>query len=83
MLTDAKVKNAKTADKGYRLVDTGGLHLFVSPTGGKLWRMRYKFAGSEKTLSFGQYPEISLLEAREARDAAKKLLRQGKDPSVQ
>jgi len=71
MLTDTQVKKAKAGDASYRMVDSGGLHLFVTPSGGKLWRLRYKFDGKEKTLSIGQYPAVSLLDARIARDEAK------------
>lgn len=83
MLTDTQIRKAKPQEKPYRLVDGGGLHLFITPAGGRLWRMRYKFGGAEKTLSIGQYPEIGLSEARAARDEAKGLLRQGRDPNVQ
>lgn len=82
MLTEAQVKKVKSSDKAFRLVDSGGLHLFVTPAGGKLWRMRYKFHGKENTLSLGQYPDRSLVEAREARDRAKEVLKHGRDPSV-
>lgn len=83
MLTDTQIKKAKSKEKAYRLVDTGGLHLFVTPAGGKLWRLRYKIDGVEKTLALGRYPEVSLLEARAARDDAKTIKRAGRDPSVQ
>jgi hypothetical protein len=83
MLTDVQIKKAKAAEKAYRLVDDGGLHLFVTPAGGKLWRMRYKIDGREKTLSIGQYPDISLADAREARDKAKRTMASGRDPIVQ
>lgn len=82
MLTDAQVKKAKKQEKPYRLSDGGGLHLYVSQSGGKLWRFRYEFGGKEKLLSIGPYPDISLLDARSARDDAKRLLRDGKDPGL-
>lgn len=82
MLTDAQIKKAKGQDKPYKLSDGSGLHLYVSPSGGKLWRFRYEFAGKEKLLSIGSYPEISLLDARSSRDDAKRLLRDGKDPGI-
>ncbi len=82
MLTDVQIRKAKPAEKSYRLTDSGGLHLYVTPAGGKLWRMRYEFAGKEKLLSFGPYPAISLSDAREARDQAKAELRAGRDPGV-
>lgn len=83
MLTDAQIRKTKPADKAFRLVDSGGLHLFVTPAGGKFWRLRYRFEGKENTLSLGQYPAMTLVEARDARERAKRVLKQGKDPSVQ
>jgi hypothetical protein len=56
--------------------------LLVSPTGAKLWRLKYRFAGKEKTLALGAYDEVTLAEARTARDDARKLLRDGVDPSA-
>jgi len=82
MLTDAQVKKAKKQETAYKLSDGEGLHLYVSKSGGKLWRFRYEFAGKEKLLSIGPYPDISLLDARSARDDAKRLLREGKDPGL-
>jgi integrase len=82
-LTDTQVKKAKPADAAYRIADSGGLFVFITPAGGKLWRLRYRFNGKEKTLSLGAYPDVSLLEARSARDEAKKSLKSGRDPSAQ
>ncbi|QDB99740.1 integrase arm-type DNA-binding domain-containing protein [Mesorhizobium sp. 8] len=81
-LTDARIRAAKAAEKPYKLADGGGLHLFVSPAGGKLWRYRYMFGGKEKLLSLGAYPDLSLAVAREARDGAKATLKAGRDPSI-
>jgi len=81
-LTDAAIKNAKPRPKAYKLSDGGGLYLEVSPTGGKLWRLKYRIHGKEKRLSIGIYPTIGLKEARARRDEAKKLLAQGIDPSA-
>jgi integrase len=81
-LTDVQIRKAKAAEKPYRLADGAGLHLFVTQAGGKLWRYRYEFGGKEKLLSLGQYPLIGLAEAREMRDAARKLLIAGKDPGI-
>lgn len=64
-----------------KLSDGGGLPLVVSPAGGKHWRLAYRLAGKEKTLSFGACPTIELAEAREQRDDAKKLLREGINPA--
>jgi integrase len=83
MLTDAAIRRAKPAAKPFKLADSGGLHLYVTPAGGKLWRFRYQYAGKEKLLSLGPYPGVGLAEARAARDAAKAQLRDGRDPSVQ
>ncbi|MBS7555640.1 integrase arm-type DNA-binding domain-containing protein [Ancylobacter dichloromethanicus] len=63
-------------------IDSGGLHLFVSPTGGRLWRMAYRFDGKQKQLSFGAYPAVSLKDARARRDEAKALLAAGCDPAA-
>ena len=82
MLTDTKVRNEKPRDKPFKLTDGGGLFLFISPSGGKLWRFRYQFDGKEKLLSIGPYPAISLADARAARDGAKATLRDHRDPSV-
>lgn len=80
-LTDITVRKTKPTDKVQRLFDGGGLYLEVTPAGGKLWRQKYRFAGKEKRLAHGTYPEVSLSDARERRDAARKLLAAGVDPS--
>ena len=82
-LTEMAVRNAKPKDRPFKLTDGGGLHLVVQPAGGKLWRMKYRFAGREKLLSFGPYPTTTLAEARRKRDDAKKLIHDGTDPAVQ
>ncbi len=82
MLTDVKVRKAKAAEKPYKLADGGGLHLYVTPAGGRLWRFRYEFGGKEKLLSLGAYPALGLAEARAARDDAKAALRSSRDPAV-
>ena len=79
-LTDMQVQKAKPTDKEYKLSDGGGLHLLVTPTGGKLWRLQYRFADKQKGVAFGSYPEISLSKARQCRDDARKLLANGIDP---
>jgi integrase len=81
-LTDIVCRNRKGSGKAQKLSDAEGLYLFISPSGGKLWRMDYRFAGKRKTLSFGAYPLVPLVEARSKRDLAKKALLDGKDPSV-
>ena len=62
-LTDSAVRNARPQDKDTKLYDTGGLYLILKPSGSKLWRLKYRFAGLEKTLMLGTYPEVSLKEA--------------------
>ena len=82
-LTDAKVKNARPCPKEYRLSDGGGLHLLVVPKGGKYWPMKYRFGGKDMApLAFGVYPAVSLAQAREKREAARKQLRESIDPGV-
>jgi len=82
-LTDTKVRNAKPARKTTRLWDSGGLYLEVSPAGGKLWRFKYRFDAKEKLLALGKWRAVTLAEAREARDDAKKLLAKNIDPGAQ
>jgi hypothetical protein len=81
-LSDKCLKTAKSGDKSIKLFDGGGLYLEVMPAGGKLWRLKYRFAGKEKRIAFGPYPLVSLKEAREKRDAAKKLLLNNIDPTL-
>ena len=73
-LTDTAIRSSKPLDKTYKLYDEAGLYLQVSPNGGKWWRFKYRFEGKEKLLSFGTYPEVSLLSARQRRDQARTLL---------
>lgn len=80
-LTDTAIRQTKPADKAFKLTDGGGLFLLVQPSGGKLWRMKYRIDGKEKLLSFGAYPEIGLAAARKARAAAREQLAAGTDPS--
>lgn len=82
MLTDVACRTAKGAPKAYQLSDARGLYLYVLPSGSRSWRMKYRFANKEKRLAFGLYPEISLKEARERCDNARRLLRDGIDPDV-
>ncbi len=80
MLTDTRVKTAKPQEKLYKLTDERGLHLSVYPNGSKLWQMRYRFDGKEKTASLGKYPEVSLARAREKRDEMRKQVASDVDP---
>ncbi len=81
-LTDIAIRNAKPKEQAYKLFDGGGLFLFVTPSGSRLWRLAYRFAGKTKQLSFGPYPTIPLVEARTKREEAKRVLANGEDPSV-
>jgi len=83
MLTDTKIRQAKPAEKDHKLADSGGLYLFVTRNGFKSWRMKYRFGGKEKRLTFGPYPDVSLSEAREKRDIAKRQLRELRDPATE
>lgn len=80
-LSDVKIRNAKPKAKPYRLADGDGLCLYLHPNGGKYWRLRYRWAGKEKQLALGVYPEIGLADARDLCHKARKTLAVGKDPS--
>ena len=73
-LTSTTIKNAKSEAKPRKLFDERGLFLLVKPNGGKLWRFKYRFDGKEKLLSLGVYPDVSLKDARDRRDEARKLV---------
>jgi len=80
MLTDTNVKTAKPKERDCKLADEKGMYLLVTKAGGKLWRLDYRFDGKRKTLAMGHYPAVSLKQARERRDEARKLLADGVDP---
>ena len=80
-LTDTAIRNAKPKDKPFKLGDSLGLFLLVQPSGGKLWRMKYRLDGREKKIGFGTYPEVGLADARKKRDEAREVVAMGKDPS--
>ena len=80
-LTDVAIKSAKPRGKPYKMGDADGLFLLVQPSGGKLWRLKYRLDGREKKLGFGTYPDVSLADARKRRDDARELIAMGKDPS--
>lgn len=82
-LTDLAARKAKAGARDYKMADGKGLTLLVRVNGAKLWRFRYRFAGREKMISLGAYPEITIAEARERLDKARKLLRDGRDPSME
>jgi integrase len=80
MLTDKAVRAADVKGKAYKVTDSRGLHLHVSAKGHKSWRYKYRFDKKEQLLTLGAYPEVSLADAREKRDEAKRILREGRDP---
>lgn len=80
-LTATAVRNAKPKEKPYKLGDGGGMFLLVNPNGSKYWRLKYRILGKEKLLALGVYPDVSLSEARQGRDEARKLLANDTDPS--
>lgn len=82
-LTDRRIKSLKPKETSYKAFDGRGLYILIKPSGSKLWKMKYRFEGKEKTLSFGPYPETSLSEARERSLAARKQLGTGLDPSAE
>jgi integrase len=79
-LTEVKVKSAKPRQKPYKLRDGDGLHLLVTPAGGRLWRFRYRHAGRESMLGLGAYPAVSLAKARKRRNETREVLADGADP---
>lgn len=79
-LSPKQIENAKPQDTDYKLTDGGSLYLLVKKTGGKYWRMNYRFAGKQATLALGVYPDVPLTTARKRRDEARQLLADGKDP---
>jgi integrase len=81
-LTDVFLRGIKASDKVQKHSDGGGLYMYVSPSGGKLWRMGYRFDGKQKTLSFGAYPAVPLKDARQKREEAKEQLAKGIDPAA-
>ena len=81
-LTDTAIRNAKPTGKPFKLFDDRGLFLLVTPSGGKWWRIKYRFDGKEKTLSMGIYPDVTLAKARDRRDELRKLLADGIDPGA-
>jgi integrase len=82
MLTDLQIKALKPTLKRQRVFDGGGLYIEISPAGGKLWRLKYRFDGKEKRLALGDYPSVTIKEARKRRDEARSLLSGGMDPGA-
>lgn len=81
-LTAVQIKTAKPKEKAYKLADERGLYLLIIPNGSKLWKLKYRFAGIEKKLSLGAYPEVSLADARSQREDARKQLANNIDPGI-
>ena len=79
-LTEMTIKKAKPKEKQYKLSDGEGMYLRVYPNGSKYWQLKYRFEGKHKTLSFGVWPEVGIIEAREKRFEARKIIKQGIDP---
>lgn len=82
-LTDVAIRNAKPRDTAYKLTDSAGLFVYITPKGAKLWRLKYRFGNKEKLLSIGPYPTVSLADARAQRDEAKRLLLKAVDPGLE
>jgi len=82
MLTDAQVRKIRPIDKKKRYSDEKGLYLEVTPSGGRFWRLKYRFNGRESTLTIGSYPEVSLAQARRVRDEARIQLYNNIDPNA-
>lgn len=80
-LSDIAIRTAKPAAKDYKLADSGGLYVLVTPAGGKLWRLKFRVDGKERKLALGRYPDIGLAEARKRRDTAREQVALGSDPA--
>jgi len=81
-LSEVKVRTAKSLERTYKIFDGGGLFLLVTPSGGKLWHFKYRFDKKEKKLALGTYPEISLADARQRREDARRQVAHGIDPGA-
>jgi hypothetical protein len=81
-LSDLQIRTAKPREKDYKISDGYGLYLLITPSGGKLWRIQYRYDDKQKLLSLGSYPQISLADARHQRDEARNLLANGIDPNM-
>ena len=81
-LTEIQIRKAKPGERLIKLSDGGGLQLWITPDGARRWRMAYRFEGKQKTLAIGVYPSVGLKDARAARESAKRLLADGRDPVI-
>src|ERR1700722_17996052 len=82
-LTDPQIKRIKPKTRPYKVSDGAGLFIWVTPSGGKIWRWTYRYEGRAKLMTFGSYPDVPLLLARERHTAARKLLATGTDPMAE
>jgi integrase len=82
-ISDAQLRAFRPRDKAFKIFDGGGLYVEVTPSGGKLWRLKYRFEGKEQRLALGAYPDVPLKDARSKRDDARRELAAGRDPGVQ
>lgn len=82
MLTNTKIKSLKSKERPYKMGDANGLFIYVTKNGRKYWRQKYRINGREKLLSHGEYPFVSLMEARQLRDTARGLIKSGEDPAI-
>ncbi|WP_297902669.1 Arm DNA-binding domain-containing protein, partial [Metallibacterium sp.] len=83
MLTEVKIRALKPRARLYRVADGDGLCVEIPPNGSRLWRFRYRYGGNARMLSLGAWPAVALADARERRDAARKLLAKGINPSAE
>ena len=83
LLSDKRIRALRPLQKPYRIADGRAMYLLVSPAGGKLWRLKFRLDGKERVLALGQYPDVSIADARDKRDAARKLIAKGIDPVAQ
>lgn len=81
MLSDTRIRSAKPRERDYKLTDFDGLYLLVCKNGSKLWRFAYRFDRKQKQIALGAYPQVTLADTRDRREASRKLLANGKDPS--
>ena len=82
MLTDTKIKALRSKDKPFKIADGHGLYIYVTKHGAKYWRQKYRINGKEKLLSHGEYPFVTLQQARSLRDKAKEKIKSGEDPAI-
>src|SRR3977135_4498126 len=82
VLNEVRIRATRPKDRAYKLFDERGLFMLVTPSGGRLWRFRYRMGGVEKLLTLGAYPDVSLKRARATRDDARKLVADEVDPSA-